>query len=129
MANVTTTQTLQDGDRNVVIHCVGVLDTSNLAATSVATLAGLTPIPTDLRIDRVQYSISGQLSVLVLWDATADVTALALTGQGEVDFNCCGGLTNNAGAGKTGAIQLSTVGWTSGSQSYSVTLHLVKMGV
>lgn len=128
MANVTTVQTLQDGDRNVVIHCVGVLDTSNLAATDVATLS-LVPIPTGLRIDKVQYSISSQLSVLVLWDATADVTALALSGQGCHEFACCGGLINNAGAGVTGKIQLSTVGWASGSQSFTVTLHLVKMGV
>jgi len=128
MANVTTAQTLLDGDRNVVIHCVGVLDTSNLSATDVATLS-LVPVPTGLRIDKVQYSISSQLSVLVLWDATADVTALALTGQGEFCFKDVGGLINNAGAGVTGKIQLSTVGWASGSQSYTVTLHLVKMGV
>lgn len=128
MANVTTAQTLLDGDRNVVIHCVGVLDTSNLAATDVATLS-LVPIPTGLRINRVQYSISSQISVLVLWDATADVTALALSGQGEVCYESCGGLVNNAGAGVTGKIQLATVGWASGSQSYTVTLHLVKMGV
>lgn len=129
MANVNTQQILVDGHRNVVVQCVGVLDTSNLASTIVVDASALDPIPTDLRIDKITYSISGQLTVQLLWDATADVVAAALTGYGHMKYKCVGGLTNNAGAGKTGGLLLLTTGWASGTQSYTVLIELVKNGV
>jgi hypothetical protein len=133
MANVFTTQILEEGPRNAVIKLVAVLDTSNqslVTAVDISTLnqGGTGPTPTALRIDHIDYSISDQLGVQLLWDATTDVVAVALAGREDFSFKGFGGLTNNAGAGKTGNILVQTTGWASGTQTYTIVLQLVKQG-
>ena len=129
MANVFTTQIVEDGARNVFIKAIGVLDTSNLATTDLVDPAALNPVPTQLRLDEIAYSVADQLGLQILWDATADVIALALAGRGNINFKYHGGLQNNAGAGKTGKLQVLTTGWTSGIQNFTLDLRLVKQGV
>jgi len=130
MANVFTSQILMDGNQKVVVHCVGTLDTSDLAATTVldpATLQATNPLTTQLRIDKITYDVEPTLAVQVLWDATADVVAYQCTAYGKLDARKFGGLQNNAGAGKTGKIQLSTQGWAaSGVIQFDVTLECTK---
>lgn len=126
MANSLTSQILLDGHRNAIVSVVAVLDTSDLAATDIVDPASFSPVPTQFRIDKIQYSITDQLSVQLLWDATSDVVAQALAGRGCVEFRDVGGLQNNAGAGKTGKIQIKTTGWFSGTQTAEIILHLVK---
>lgn len=129
MANVVTTQTLVDGARNVVIKVTGVLDTSNVGSTVIVDPATLVPIPTQLRIDMLEFSVGSQLAVLLKWDATTPVDIAPLVGYGKLPFQKFGGLQNNAGAGKTGKVLLSTTGWASGTQTFTVVIHLVKQGV
>lgn len=130
MANSFTVQTLLNGPRNVILNAVAVLDTSDLAVTDLATLAGFTgPVPLDWRIDSIQFSTSTQLTVQLLWDATADVVAATMYLAGRFDYVGQQALTNNAGAGKTGTLQVRTTGWASGIQSFTLLIHLVKMGV
>lgn len=129
MANALTTQIVQDGARNATVKVVAFLDTSNQAAADIVDPANFNPVPTSFRIDKIEYAVSDQLVAQILWDATADVIALLLTGPSEIDFRKRGGLHNNAGAGKTGKIQLATTGWASGSQSVTLKLELVKIGV
>lgn len=127
MANATTTRILRDGWRNAVVEVVSVLDTSNLAATDVVDPASFSPVPSTFIIDRIEHNTSGQLSVQILWDATADVVAATLNpGSETLNFKEASGLTNNAGAGKTGKIQMSTTGWASGTQTTTVTLYMRK---
>jgi len=128
MANVISYQTLIDGARNTVLKITGVLDTSNMAETSVIDLSTLVPIPTQLRIDHIDYSVSDQLELRLRWDATSPVDIMPLAGRGRMSFWNFGGLQNNAGAGKTGRILLSTVGYTSGTQVFSLILEMVKQG-
>lgn len=132
MANSLTVQTLEEGVRNARLHVVAVLDTSNLAAQDLVDPAnyncsGSQATPTTFRVDKIRYSISDQLAVQLLWDATADVVFAALAGRGKVDYWCEGGLHNNAGAGKTGKIQILTTGWTSGTQTIDMEIDLVKV--
>lgn len=128
MANAVTTQIILDGPRNVVVKMVALLDTSDIAATNIVTLAGLAnPVPTQLRIDRIAYSVSQQLGVQLYWDATTDVIITNLfPGGDDLCFKGIGGLLNNAGSGKTGAIQVVTTGWASGIQGFTLVLELVK---
>jgi hypothetical protein len=133
MANTLTVQTLEEGPRNVRLRVVGVLDTSNVAVTDLVDPAsynqgGTGPTPSTFRIDEIEYSISDALIVQLVWDATADVTFAALAGRGEMCFQDEGGLQNNAGAGKTGKIQILTTGWTVGTQAFTLELSLVKIG-
>ena len=129
MANVVNTQILVDGPRNTVIKVTGVLDTANLTNVVIVDPALLSPVPTQLRIDQVEFAISDPLGVLLRWDAATPVDALPLSGWGKLPFRQFGGLQNNAGVGKNGKITLSTVGWTAGTENFTVILQLVKQGV
>lgn len=133
MANSFTTQILEEGPRNVVMKFVGILDTSNLASTlavDVSTLncGGTLPTPTQVRIDSLEYDVSDQLIVQLLWDATVDVPIVAMPGRGEYQSRQYGGLTNNANSGKTGDINILTTGYVSGTQAFTLILEMVKQG-
>lgn len=130
MANAVTTQILIDGDRNAVVKIVGLLDTSNLASTAAIDPANFLPVPTDFRVDQIDYSISSQLAVQLLWDATTDDVMVALTGEQKIKAGCdYGGLTNPHSTGWTGKINILTTGWASGTQTFTLIVQLVKMGV
>mgnify|MGYP003404362119 FL=1 len=127
MANTVTTQTLLDGPRNLVILLTGVLDTSNEARVIKVDVSSYDPVPAKVRVDKIQYSIAGALQVLLDWDATTDVTFAVLSGQGEIEACKFGGLQNNAGAGVTGDIYLTTLGYSAGTVSYTVLLEMTKV--
>lgn len=128
MANSLTTQIITDGPRNATVKIVAVLDTSDLAVTTVVNPLNFIPIPPQFRIYHVDYSISDQLEAQLQWHATANVVIMPLAGRGRMSFVDFGGLTDNAGAGKNGAIDLLTTGWTSGIQILTIILELVKEG-
>ena len=127
MANTVTSHTLIDGDRNLVMLFTGLLDTSNESRVVKVDASTFVPAATKIRINYVQYSISSQLSLILDWDADTDVRFLVLSGQGEIEACKFGGLQNNAGTGVTGDIALTTVGWASGSQSYTLLLEMTKV--
>ena len=130
MANAVNTQVLVDGPRNSVIKITGVLDTSDVAAVKVIDLSTMSPVPTGVRIDHIDYSIVNNLEVRLLWDATTPVDILPLAGRGRMSFWNFGGLQNNAGAGKTGNILIETNGYTTGTTMvFSIVLEMVKQGV
>jgi len=132
MANSLATQILVDGARNAVVKVVGVNDTSNVSAVDIVDPASFSPVPTGFRIDRVSYLIDPGTTCKLWWDANTDVLAITLTGSGGDDFKAkqYGGLINNAGAGVTGKIQLTTEGWASSAvDNFTFVLELVKMGV
>lgn len=132
MANSFLIQTLEEGRRNLVVKMTGVLDTSNLASTVGIAIAsyncsGTAPTPTTLRIDHIDYSISDQLEIQLLWDAAAPVVIMPLAGRGKLSFGNFGGLQNNA-TSPTGNILIQTTGWASGIQVFSMILEMVKQG-
>lgn len=128
MANAVTSQILQDGPRNLVVRLTGVLDTSNVTATGLVTLANLSPVdsagsvPTRLIVDEVIYDVQSPLSVVLAWDATTDVTFLTMSNNGEMDFEEFGGLYNTEATGVTGNIMYSTSGYVSGTVTFSVVI-------
>lgn len=137
MANSVTIQLMEDGPRNCVVKFEGVLDTSDLASTVVIDPATLSPIdsfgnpPAQLRIDCIQYNIEDTLSVNLFWDATTPVRIEEFVGRGVQKDYTFGGLTNNAGAGKTGKITATTT--TTGTAisgtnilSFSLIIKMVK---
>jgi len=126
MANTVTIQTLVDGDRNLVILLTGLLDTSDEARNVKVDVSTLVPAPTRVRVDKIQYATSDGLHIVLDWDATTDIRFAVITGQGEIEAKCFGGLQDNSGAGRTGDIYLTTVGWGSGVKGYTLLLHCVK---
>lgn len=133
MANSFVKQTLQEGPRNAIVKLTAVLDTSDLGQTTAIDLTTLTQggtgyTPQAVRIDHLDYSISDQLEVQLLWDAATPVVIMPLAGRGRLCFSNFGGLQNNAGTGKTGNILIKTTGWSSGTQVFSIIVEMVKQG-
>lgn len=131
MANTVTKQKINDGPRNTVLHVMIVGDGSGEeTATVIVDASDLSSTPTDLVLVGCHASLVG-FTAKLSWDATANVDFLAL-GEGETDFNYTalgshdgGGLINNAGAGKTGDVLITTTGLGNGDYGH-VTLHLRK---
>lgn len=124
MADAVSSQKLIDNARNVVMKLTSVSDGTGESAVTKVDVSALNGAPAAVKIKRIIYNVQGMV-VRLLWDATADVTILDLSGDGEMCFEHFGGLTNNAGAGKTGDIQLTTIGHTNGD-SYSLILEMEK---
>ena len=125
MADAVTSQTIVDGARNVVMKFTNLSDGTGEAAVIKVDVSALNGAPTSVSIKRITYSVTGMVATL-LWDATTDVRIVELGGEtGVMDFCKFGGLPNNAGAGVTGDILLTTTGATAGD-SYSIVLEMVK---
>ena len=126
-----TTQILQDGAQIVVMKFTW--DTGN-AETNVikVNVSDLTTHPTQLipctevAIERYWYGTSADTVVDIIWDATANLTALTITGDGYHDFRSVGPISNNTGAGKTGDILFSTIGTPAATSRYTITLAMKK---
>lgn len=113
MANIVTTRILEDGVRNAVIHAYIASDgasgdETDTVLVDVSTLAGA---PSAVSVLKVTGNFAGFTGVLE-WDATADVPFLAVPDSSEFEFDGCefAGITNNAGAGVTGDITITTTG-------------------
>lgn len=134
MANTLNTQIMLDGPRNSIIKVEGFVDTSDLAAAVIidpAVLTGidrtLTQKALKLRILQCDYIVEDLLSIGLAWQATVPVAIASLEGRGKLEARRYGGLVNGAGAGVTGAITLSTQGWTAGAiLSFSLVFELLK---
>jgi hypothetical protein len=131
MADAVATTTIIDGPRKAVIYCTDTSDGDGEAAVTKVDVSALSQSPdldtcTGVRLEKVVFSNVG-MGVKILWDATTDVIALELPADysDTIDFSDIGGLPNYAGSGKTGDIQFTTIGHTSGD-TYSVTLYCIK---
>jgi len=87
MANVVTTQILEDGERNAIVKITGTLDTANLTNQLIVDCATLTqggtaPRPAQVRVDHLDYSISDPLELQLMWDGNPAVPMLPACGTG-----------------------------------------------
>lgn len=126
MADAVTSQTLVDGDRNVVIKLTNISDGTGESAVLKVDVSALNGAPSRVRLEKIIYSTAG-MGVDLLWDATADVLAWHLPADttDTIDFCEIGGIQNNAGTGITGDLLLTTVGHTAGDR-YTIVLHMRK---
>lgn len=122
-----TTQTLLDGERNVVMQFTGICDGTGgdeVAATKVD-VSAMSPVPLSVKILKISYDVSGGI-LRLLWDADDDVPFLDLASPGsEWDYRRIGGLVNGGGPSATGNINFTTLGFDVGS-SYSIKIDMVK---
>lgn len=131
MADAVTTQTIIDGERNLVIKFTNLSDGTGEAAVTKIDVSALSASRdnqpcTGVAIRRIWAMTSG-VSVDILWEATVDVLALRIPAGEDIDwdFLCFNGLTNNAGAGVTGDVAFTTTGAAAGD-SYSIILDCIK---
>ena len=121
----TTSQILYDGAKNVVMQFTGVNDGSGgETLVTKVDVAALNPVPDTVKITEIEYEVSGGI-VRMYWDADDPVEFLDLSSVGEFEYCDIGGLVNAGGAGRTGNIKFSTIGFDSGS-SYSIKLTMKK---
>ena len=130
MADAVTSQTLQDGDKSVVMKFTNISDGTGESAvkkvdvSALQTQSGTDAACTGVSIQQIWYECNG-MSVDLLWDASTDVIAWTLSGYGFFDFRSCGPIINNSGSGKTGDIMFTTTGHASGDR-YAIVLKMGK---
>ncbi len=140
MADAVTSQTLYDDGGHVVLHLTNVSDGTGESAVIKADASALRGggSTTLYALEAIAWATVG-MGFNLLWDATTDVlffTTGNASSMGFIDYvngNNKGpgtgagrtGITNNAGAGVTGDILLTTAGHSAGD-SYVATLWLRK---
>ena len=131
MADAVATQTIIDGPSHAVLKFTNISDgTGESAVTKVdvsALNASVDGDPcTSVIIEKIWWQCIG-MKVQILWDADTDLMCIELgeNQSGNQDYVAFGGLTNNAGAGKTGDVKFTTIGHTA-ADTYTVILYLRK---
>ena len=131
MADTVASQTIDDGPKYAVIKLTNVSDGTGESAVTKVDVSGLASSAngvacTGATIQKIWWQCTG-MKVSILFDATSDVLAIQLgeNQSGYHDYTLFGGLTNNAGSGKTGDIKFTTVGHSSGD-TYTIILYLKK---
>lgn len=117
MAATLTTQTLQDGEKNAVIH--GVITGDGLGELTDGVLVDVSALdgaPSTVKVTKIKATSTAAISVAMEWDATTDVAFMVIpeSANFECDYRDVGGLQNNAGAGVTGDILVTTTGEAAG---------------
>jgi|TARA_B100000035_G_scaffold312932_1_gene325486 hypothetical protein len=133
MADTVSSTTILDGDKDFIVQLTNVSDSTGESAVTKVDVSGLTARKSDgaactgVKLFRVYYSILGFTKIGLLWDATTDTLCMELnpSADGVLDFSPFGGLQNTSGSGKTGDINLTTTGASSGD-SYMIVLHCIK---
>jgi len=130
MADAVTSQIIFDGTRTAVMKFTNISDGTGETGVLKVDVSALTGFQgqtcTGVNIVNLD-AITVGMGVDLLWDASTDVICYTVGADQFVsfDFNRFGGLSNNAGAGKTGDLLFTTVGASSGDR-YTIVLEMVK---
>ena len=136
MAVAVTSQSLVDGRKTAIIKLTNISDGTGESAVKKVDVSALSAnnngdACTRVSITQVWYDVGG-LRVTLEFDASSNVVGLVLGGSaaagttmGYMDFRSFGGITNNAGSGITGDIDLTTHGHTA-HDHYTIVLELSK---
>jgi len=126
MAATATQQIINNGPRNLVVKYV--ID-GTTGDTAAGTLVDVSAIDTAIGVNgltlvKAAWALDG-FSVVLLWDATSDVSILELSGSDCQDYREFGGIKNNAGTGATGDVNWTSIGYTAAGGGHIV-LHFRK---
>lgn len=130
MADAVASQIIFDGTRTAVMKFTNISDGTGESAVLKVDVSALNSYQgqscTGVNIVNLD-AITVGMGVDILWDASTDVICYTVGADQFVsfDFNRFGGLSNNAGAGKTGDLLFTTVGASSGDR-YTIVLEMVK---
>ncbi len=136
MADAVATRLIGESATHYVVHLTNISDGTGESAVAKVDKSTLKAAdgaePASLDIEKIKWNCDG-MAVKILFDHTTDDLAMALSGNGEVDFSKApesagsvkGLLRDPRSAGDTGDILLTTVGHTSGD-TYNITMWLRK---
>lgn len=129
MADAVSTHIMHEAADQLTVKLTNVSDGTGESAVLKVDVSALTPAASRVEIEKIIWTTSG-MSAQLLWDASTDVPAwiCGTDSSGCVDFTqfAPGRLKNNAGAGISGDLLLTTSGHTSGD-SYSIVLVMRKI--
>ena len=131
MADALTSQTLFDGDKHVVMKFTNITDVTGEPAVKKVDVSVLQSdingnTCTSVVIEKIWWQCIG-MKVRLFFDATSDkfIIELGENQSGYHDYSEFGGIKNNAGSGKTGDIDFTTVGHSS-ADTYTIILKMRK---
>ena len=131
MADVVTSQTIQDGSRKAVLKFTNASDGTGESAVTKVDVSALSSNAagescSSVQINKIWWQCTG-MSVKIEFDATTNVLAIGLSedSNGYHDYSDFSGIPNNAGSGKTGDLAFTTGGHSSGD-TYMIILELIK---
>ena len=131
MADAVTSQTIVDGEKTVVQKFTNISDGTGESAVvkvDVSALAAsqLGKTCTGVTIEKIWWQCIG-MKTRLFFDATSDAFIIELgeNQSGYHDYSEFGGISNNAGSGKTGDVDFTTVGHTS-ADTYTIILKMRK---
>ena len=131
MADAVASQTIQDGERTAVMRFTNVSDGTGESAVKKVDVSALAANSagqacTEVHIQRIYWMTVG-MSVKLEFDATSSVllTHIPADATGDEYYDNFTAIPYNAGSGKTGDIDFTTVGHSSGD-SYMIILEMIK---
>ena len=131
MADVVTSQTIQDGQKTAILKFTNASDGSGESAVKKVDVSALNANSsgvacTSVSVARIYWATRG-MGVNLEFDASTNVllTGLPADSTGDEYYDLFTGIPNNAGSGVTGDIDFTTVGHSSGD-TYSIILVLNK---
>ena len=131
MEDAVSSQTIQDGERNLVMKFTNVSDGTGESAVKKVDVSALATNSkgqtcTKVKIQRIYWATVG-MSVKLDFDATSNVLLIGLPADstGDEYYDRFTGIPNNAGSCVTGDIDLTTTGHSSGD-SYMIILEMIK---
>ena len=132
MADTVTSQTIQDGERVAIMKFTNVSDGTGESAVKKVDVSALASSSqgkacTAVKVAKIWWACRG-MGVNIEFDASTNVLITGLPSDSTGDeyySDVFTGIPNNAGSGKTGDIDFTTVGHSSGD-TYSIILELVK---
>ena len=131
MADALTSQVIQDGPRNAILKFTNVSDGTGQTLAVLVDVSTLSADPltkqvcNGVTLQSITYSNVG-MGVELFWDATTNIPLLNLLTDwsDQLDFSDFG-IPNDAAAGKTGDILVTTSSATAGD-TYTLVLTLTK---
>ena len=131
MADAVTSQTLFDGDKHVVMKFTNISDGTGESAVKKVDVSALESdiygnTCSSVAIEKIWWQCIG-MKVRLFFDASSDkfIIELGENQSGYHDYSEFGGIKNNAGSGKTGDIDFTTVGHSS-ADTYTIILKMRK---
>lgn len=126
MANTIQLQTINDGERNLVVklHIDGD-GSGDETATKIIDASTFTHSPVKLRLLKLAANLVGFTAELI-WDATTPIHLFEIPDyDSDKDFSKFGGIPNNGGVGVTGDVLITTTGLGAADTGH-VILHFIK---
>jgi len=128
MANTVDIQTINDGERNVIVKVYLASDGAEgeLSSEILIDASTLVPVPTTLYLRKVYSDLTG-FSAKLTWEAVPDDELVHLpAGEKHQDFSRFGGIPNPKGYLSTNDLSITTTGFATAGDEGSIVLECTK---